>query len=95
MVNTELVNMIDSYVREFIVVEAKVREADTSDGSRVPFGSKRHIADLESRITDMIRWRDKQKRGSEARANYARIIFRLKNELRAAKKSSITSDEEG
>lgn len=75
---------------EFIelVVEQKVREADVSDGSRVPHGSSKHIKDLESRIESLLGWRDKQKRGSEARANYSRVIQRLKGELNSAKRAA-------
>lgn len=79
---------LGSTLSEFIelVVERKVREADISDGSRVPHGSAKHIKDLEARITDLARWRDKQRRGSDARANYSRVIQRLKVELSSAKK---------
>lgn len=75
---------------EFIelVVEWKMREADVSDGSRVPHGSEKHVKDLEVRIADLTRWRDRQKRGSEARANYARLISRLKGELSSAKRAA-------
>ena len=75
---------------EFIelVVERKMREADVSDGSRVPHGSEKHVKDLEVRIADLTRWRDKQKRGSEARANYARLIGRLKGELSSARRAA-------
>lgn len=85
--------ILNSYVREFLVIEAKAREVDTSDGTRVPFGSKEHVSDLEIRIADLSRWRDRQKRGSEARANYARIIARLKNELRVAKRTIQVNNE--
>ena len=64
--------------------EERLRETDITDGSRVPFGSSEHTVDLEMRIADLERWRDRQRRGSEARANYARLIARLRNELRAA-----------
>lgn len=75
---------------EFIglVIEAKVREADVSDGTRVPRGSTKHVKDLETRIADLVRWRDMQRRGSEARANYSRVIQRLKGELASAKRAS-------
>lgn len=73
---------------EFIglVVERKMREADVSDGSRVPHGSSKHVKDLEDRIASLVGWRDKQKRGSEARANYSRVIQRLKSELASARR---------
>jgi hypothetical protein len=71
-----------------LIVEKKMREADVSDGSRVPHGSLKHIKDLEGRITSLTMWRDKQKRGSEARANYSRLIGRLKAELASARKAA-------
>jgi hypothetical protein len=75
-------NLLKDYIRA--LVETRLRETDISDGSRVPFGSKKHVSDLELRIADLERWRDRQRRGSEARANYARLISRLRSELRSA-----------
>lgn len=66
------------------LIEARIRETDITDGRRVQFGSIDHISDLEARISDLERWRDRQRRGSEARANYARLISQLKRELRSA-----------
>lgn len=66
------------------LIEARIRETDITDGTRVPFGSPEHVTDLEMRISDLERWRDRQRRGSEARANYARLISALKRELRSA-----------
>lgn len=84
--------MVDpkAILNEFIdlVVEQKMREADISDGSRVPHGSTKHVKDLEVRIADLSRWRDKQRRGSEARANYSRLISRLKGELASARRAA-------
>ncbi len=73
-------------LREIVraIVEARIRETDITDGTRVPFGSKKHVTDLEMRIADLERWRDRQRRGSETRANYARLITRLRSELRSA-----------
>lgn len=79
-------NLLKNYIR--MLVESRIRETDITDGSRVPFGSKKHVADLEFRIADLERWRDRQRRGSEARANYARLIGRLRSELRAASRYS-------
>ncbi len=75
-------------VSEFLAEmnESKIKEVDISDGSRVLQGSARHIKDLETRISDLSRWRDKQRRGSEVRANYSRLISRLKSELSAARR---------
>lgn len=69
-----------------LVIEGKVREIDISNGRKVQFGSYLHVADLEKRIGELSSWRNKQKRGSEARATYARLIQKLKNELTAAKR---------
>jgi hypothetical protein len=65
-----------------------MREADISDGSRVPHGSSKHVRDLEARIKSLEMWRGKQKRGSEARANYSRLISRLKSELSSARRTA-------
>ena len=66
------------------LIEARIRETDITDGRRVQFGSTDHVSDLENRISDLERWRDRQRRGSEARANYSRLISQLKRELRSA-----------
>lgn len=78
-------------VREFIVevlTEKKVREVDHSDGTKVPHGSSKHVRDLKNRIADLEIWRNKQKRGTETRANYSRLISRLKGELASAQRKS-------
>lgn len=77
-------------VRELVelVIESKMREAEVSDGSRVPHGSKQHVKDLEARIADLTRWRNGQKKGSDARANYSRVINRLKSELKSAQRAA-------
>ena len=82
----ESVNELTTFVR--LVVEHKMREADVSDGTRVKHGSTKHVKDLENRIADLVKWRDKQKRGSEQRANYSRLVQRLKGELASARRAS-------
>ena len=76
---------LEEYVE--LVVEKKVREADISDGSRVKHGSGKHIKDLERRIKELQHFRDKHKRGSEKRAEYSRLIGRLKSELSSARRA--------
>lgn len=73
---------------ELVVTEKRMREADISDGSRVKHGSRKHIKDLETRIASLEMWRKKHKRGSEARANYSRLISRLKGELSSARRAT-------
>ena len=70
--------------------EARVREADISDGSTVPLGSRKHVKDLEKRIAELQVWRDKHKRGTEKRADYTRLINRLKAELAGARRAAET-----
>lgn len=67
-----------------LLVEARVREADISDGSKVKWGHSKQIRDLKKRIEDLSKWRDKHAKGSETRANYSRLIQRLKSELKSA-----------
>lgn len=77
---------LQEYV-ELVVEARRVREADVSDGSRVPHGSTKHVKDLEARIAHLSMFRDRQRRGTEARANYSRLISRLKGELASAKRA--------
>lgn len=77
-----------------LTLEQRVREADVSDGSRVLHGSSKHVKDLEARIKSLSVWRDRCKKGSDARANYARIIQRLKGELASAKRTAAKKKEE-
>lgn len=68
-----------------VVVESyAIREVDLSDGSKVEYGSPRHVKELETRIRDLEAWRSRQRRGSEQRANYSRLIAQLKRELKSA-----------
>lgn len=75
-----------------IIGEALVREVDITSG-KAAFGSDEHIVDLKSRIRDLIVWRDRQRKGSEARANYSRIVSRLKAELKAAEKRRMNNTQ--
>lgn len=83
----EALEELKAYVKA-VLEEKRIREADVSDGSRVPWGDDRHVSDLETRIAELVRWRDRQKKGSEARANYSRLISRLKGELASARRHS-------
>lgn len=78
-----MIENLKKYVR--LVIESRIKEADVT-GGKAEWGSTEHINDLEGRINDLIRWRDKQRRGSEARANYSRLVSRLRAELASAKR---------
>lgn len=79
-------NVLKEYINE-VISERRMREAEISGGKRVPHGSKEHVHDLEARIHDLTRWRNSQRKGSEARANYSRLISRLKGELNSARRA--------
>lgn len=81
--------MLKSDLKEYIalVVESKLREADVTDG-KAEWGSDEHIADLNNRIEDLIKWRDRQRKGTEARANYSRLVSRLRAELKSAQRAN-------
>ena len=83
--------LLQQYVN--LIVEKKIREADLTDGSKTSFGSTKHIKDLESRLEDLTAWRDRQRKGSEARANYARLIGKLRSELASAKRALAKKSE--
>ena len=73
-------------LREFIILERKLRETDDVElavGKSVKYGSDAYVNDLKRRIEELELWRSHQDRGSEARANYSRLLGRLKNELRS------------
>ena len=70
-----------------LVVESKLREADVTDG-KTEWGSDEHIQDLKFRIEDLIKWRDRQRKGTETRANYARLVSRLRAELKSAERAN-------
>ena len=76
-------SLLHDYVH-LLIEQMKMKEADVTDGSTVPWGSPEHIIDLEGRIESLNLWRNKQTRGSAARANYARLIDQLRSELRSA-----------
>jgi len=67
-----------------LLSETRVREADVSDGTKVNWGHGKHIRDLRHRIEELGKWRDRCSRGSESRANYTRLIQKLKSELKSA-----------
>jgi len=72
-----------------LMVERKIREVQISSGESVPHGDSKHIRDLEIRIAELTKWRDRQHKGSEARANYARLIQRLRSELKSARRADL------
>ena len=76
-------------LKEFIelVLEARLREVDVTDG-KASHGSEEHIIDLQKRLEHYTEWRDKKRKGSDDRANYARIITRLKAELKSAQRQA-------
>lgn len=82
------IDNIERFVRLVIEEGRRVREADMTGGRKAPWGSEEHIKDLEARMADLTRWRDAQRRGSESRANYARIVQKLRGELASARKAS-------
>jgi len=86
---------MSSVLKEYItlLVEAKIREVDITSGKAL-WGSPEHISDLESRIVDLTNWRDKYRRGTEARANYSRLVSRLRAEMASAKKHASRISEQ-
>lgn len=85
-IKDQLKEVLTEFVGE-VMEEGRVREADVT-GGKATFGSDKHIKDLESRISSLVPWRDRQRKGTDARANYSRIITRLKGELAAARRQA-------
>jgi hypothetical protein len=81
--------MVMEDLRKFVklVLEGHSRgDVQVTNGETVPFGSLAHVKDLEGRIAQLLVWRNASTRGSEKRANYARLISQLRNELRSARR---------
>jgi len=57
------------------------------NGKLVPYGSKKHIEDLEARIQDLARIRSYQVQGSDSRHTLSQAINSLKVQLRSAMKT--------
>ena len=76
-------------LKEFIelVLETRLREVDITDG-KVTHGSEKHVIDLQNRIDELVKWRDRQRKGTESRANYARLVIRLRTELKSAQRQA-------
>ena len=74
--------------KELRLVERRIREAELSDGSKSPWGSKEHVRELRASIADLERYRNQQRRGSDARATYTRALQRLKAQLRSAENAA-------
>lgn len=86
--NADFTLLVKMLVEEVLVEQRAMREAEITGDKKVPFGSEEHVNDLERRIAELTSWRNKQKRGSEQRANYSRIISKLKSELVRAQRGT-------
>lgn len=65
------------------------REVDVPlrNGKLVPYGSKKHIEDLEARIEDLVRIRSYQSQGSDSRYTLSQAINSLKSQLRSVSRT--------
>lgn len=81
--------MSNNGLKEYIslVIETRLREVDITDG-KASLGSDEHVTDVQNRIESLLKWRDRQRKGTEARANYSRLITRLRAELKSALRSA-------
>lgn len=76
-----------------LLLEKRIREADVSDGSKVKWGSRKHISDLRRRLKEAEYWRDKQKKGSEKRAYYKGVVNDIRRQLKNAIKDAEKKEE--
>jgi len=79
---------VRSLVKRILTEVKRVREADITGDKKTTWGSPEHIKDLEKRISDALYWRNKSRKGSEQRANYARVVNSLKQQLASAKRAA-------
>jgi hypothetical protein len=78
---------VKNLISEFVVLmleQRKIREIETSNGTIALEGSAAHISDLQEKIEMLERMKKRQPRGSSARADHARVVQRLKRELKHA-----------
>lgn len=78
---------VKNLISEFVVLileRRKIREIETSNGAIVPEGSAAHVSDLQEKIEMLERMKKKHKPGSSARVDHARVVQRLKRELKHA-----------
>lgn len=78
-------------IKEFVsllLTERRLREIEIASGSFVPEGSDAHIADLQEKIAMLEKMKKRHQPGSSARADHARVVQRLKRELKQAHKIS-------
>lgn len=68
------------------LLEATDGEVTLASGDVVEFGSERHVADLQRSISELEVWRNRERRGTERRATYARAIRNLKHQLASAER---------
>ena len=82
---------LDCLVREALMLEARQApgKVKTRKGYEVDWGSKRHIADLEASLNELIRIRNAQKRGSRTRYVYARAVEQMRAQYRSARRYGI------
>jgi len=73
-------------VGEGVVKKLKEIDVPVRSGRVVPFGSKSHIADIESRIDDLKRIRSYQERNSDTHHALGLAINALKKQLAAAQR---------
>lgn len=73
-------------VGEAVARQMKDVEIPLSSGRLVLWGSKEHVNDLENRISDLIRIRSYQQRGSQSKHTLSQAINSLKSELQSAKR---------
>lgn len=87
-------SIIKEYVKLIFLTEArKIREAEISGDTKVPWGSDEHVLDLEKRVGDAEYWRNKYPRGSAKRYHYQSVLSHLKNELKSARKTNQALNE--
>jgi hypothetical protein len=83
-------NLIKEFVQLIVERRNRLRESEVmlSTGEYVAWGSQEHVADLQQRIDSLVMFRDSAPRGTDRRANYARLIGQLRAELRSIDRNS-------
>ena len=74
-------------LKDFIrlLVESKFKEAYLSGGEKTPWGSDAHIKYLEEQIAEISNRKQRERKGSVRRHEWAVVESRLKQELKSAR----------
>jgi len=81
---------LTSQIRQALLFERSVSgNVRTRKGKEVPWGSSKHVDDLQASLDELIRIRNAQPRTSKSRYIYARAVEETRKQYRSAQRYGI------